>query len=64
MSRRLLGLMVLLGLGALAGAFLPTRLAAQVPVRRDTLSGRDTARTRVDTAGGRKNPVPAGRDTH
>ena len=63
MTLRRFRLTVLLGLGVLAGAFLPTRLASQVPVRRDTLSGRDTARTRVDTAGGRRNPIPAGRDT-
>ena len=55
---------VLFGLGAIAGAVLPAPLAAQVPVRRDTVSGRkDTARTRVDTAGGRRNRPPAGKDT-
>lgn len=55
---------VLLGLGVVAGAVLPGRAAAQVPVRRDTVSGRkDTVRTRVDTAGGRRNLPPAGRDT-
>jgi hypothetical protein len=54
---------VLLGLGVLAGAVLPARLAAQVPVRRDTVARRDTARTRVDTAGGRRNLPPAGSDT-
>ena len=54
----------LLGLGAVAGAVLPAGLGAQVPVRRDTVSGRrDTVRTRVDTAGGRRNLPPAGRDT-
>lgn len=55
---------VLFGLGAFAGAVLPACALAQVPVRRDTVSGRrDTARTRVDTAGGRRNLPPAGRDT-
>ncbi|MEO5817731.1 MAG: Plug domain-containing protein [Gemmatimonadaceae bacterium] len=55
---------VLLGLGVVAEAVLPAGLGAQVPVRRDTLSGRrDTVRSRVDTAGGRRNPPPAGRDT-
>ena len=54
---------VLLGLGALAGAVLPADSGAQVPVRRDTMSRRDTARTRVDTAGGRRKLPPAGKDT-
>jgi hypothetical protein len=55
---------VLLGLGAIAGAVLPDGLGAQVPVRRDTVSGRrDTVRSRVDTAGGRRNLPPSGRDT-
>ncbi len=55
---------VLLGLGVVAGAVLPVGLGAQVPVRRDTVSGRrDTVRSRVDTAGGRRNLPPAGRDT-
>lgn len=55
---------VLFGLGAFAGAVLPDCALAQVPVRRDTVSGRrDTARTRVDTAGGRRNLPPAGSDT-
>ena len=48
---------VLFGLGAFAGAVLPAGALAQVPVRRDT------ALTRVDTAGGRRNLPPAGRDT-
>jgi hypothetical protein len=53
----------LLGLGVVAGAVLPTGLAAQVPTRRDTVSGkRDTAPTRVDTIG-KKNLPPTGRDT-
>jgi len=39
---------VLLGLGAIAGAVLPADLGAQVPVRRDTVSGRrDTIRVPV-----------------
>ena len=54
---------VLLGLGALAGAVLPERLIAQVPVRPDSVPRRDTARTKVDTAGGRRNLPPAGTDT-
>ncbi len=55
--------LALLGLGAIAGAVLPALLAAQVPVRRDTVGGRrDTLPTKVDTAG-RKNVPPAGKDT-
>lgn len=55
---------VFLGLGVAAGAVLPDTVGAQVPVRRDTVSGRrDTVRSRVDTAGGRRNLPPAGRDT-
>jgi hypothetical protein len=55
---------VLLGLGAVAGAVLPAGLGAQIPVRRDTVGGRkDTLPSRVDTAGGRRNPPPGGRDT-
>ena len=39
---------VLLGLGAIAGAVLPADLGAQVPVRRDTVSGRrDTIRVPI-----------------
>jgi hypothetical protein len=54
---------VLLGLGAVAGAVLPAGLGAQVPVRRDTVSGRrDTLPTRVDTTK-KKIPPTAGRDT-
>ena len=63
MTLRLFRLMLVLGLGVVAGAVLPRTLSAQVPVRRDTVTKRDTARTRVDTAGGRRNPVPAGPDT-
>ncbi|MEP6990482.1 MAG: Plug domain-containing protein [bacterium] len=56
--------LVLIGLGAVAGAVLPDVSGAQVPVRRDTVgTKRDTARTRVDTAGGRRNLPPAGADT-
>jgi hypothetical protein len=59
--RRLLWL-VLLGLGAIAGAVLPVGLEAQVPVRPDTLRGRrDTLPTKVDTT--RRNLPPAGKDT-
>ncbi len=55
---------VLLGLGIVAGAVLPAGLDAQVPVRRDTVSGRrDTVRSRVDTTGRRPNLPAAGRDT-
>ncbi|MEO8335322.1 MAG: Plug domain-containing protein [bacterium] len=62
MLRRLLWI-VFLGLGVVAGAVLPGGLGAQVPVRRDTVSGRrDTVRSRVDTTG-RRNAPPAGRDT-
>ena len=54
----------LLGLGVLAGVVLPGDADAQVPVKRDTVSGRrDTALTRVDTAGGRRNLPPSGTDT-
>lgn len=54
---------VLFGLGALAGAVLPACAPAQVPVRPDTGARRDTARTRVDTAVGRRNLPPARMDT-
>ena len=55
--------LLLFGLGAVAGAVLPTGLSAQVPVRRDTLAGRrDTLPTKVDPTG-RKNVPPAGKDT-
>ena len=54
----------LLGLGVLAGVVLPGDADAQVPVKRDSVSGRrDTALTRVDTAGGRRNLPPSGTDT-
>ncbi|MBA3672397.1 MAG: Plug domain-containing protein, partial [Gemmatimonadaceae bacterium] len=56
--------LLLLGLGALAGAVLPACASAQAPVARDTVAGRrDTVPSRVDTAGGRRNLPPAGRDT-
>jgi len=54
----------ILGLGVFAGAVLPASLAAQVPVRRDTVAGRrDTLPTRVDTARANAPRPPAGRDT-
>ncbi|MEO6527617.1 MAG: Plug domain-containing protein [Gemmatimonadaceae bacterium] len=44
-SLRLLHLLHLIGLGAVAGAFLPASLRAQLPVRRDTAAvQRDTSR--------------------
>ncbi len=63
MTLRFFRLMFVFGLGAVAGAVLPAEAHAQVPVRRDTTAKRDTARTPVDTVGGRRNPVPAGPDT-
>ena len=55
---------LLIGLGTVAGAVLPTPLAAQVPVRRDTLPARrDTTPTRVDSARARQVRAPEGRDT-
>lgn len=56
--------LILLGLGAVAGAVLPARLAAQLPVRPDTVKvPRDTSPTRVDTARARQVRAPAGKDT-
>jgi hypothetical protein len=56
--------MLLIGLGTVAGAVLPARGTAQVPVRRDTIPARrDTTPTRVDTARARAVRPPAGRDT-
>jgi hypothetical protein len=57
--------LVLLGLGSVAGAVLPTALRAQVPVRRDTTTGprRDTLATRVDTARARAARPPGGPDS-
>lgn len=65
MNTRWLRLAVLTGLGAVAGAVLPARMCAQVPVKRDTVSGRrDTLPTRVDSAAARRRVSPtAGRDT-
>ncbi len=69
MNRRHVRVLVLIGLGAVAGAVLPARSAAQVPVKRDikrdTVSGRrDTVPTRVDSARARARPSPAaGMDT-
>jgi hypothetical protein len=61
---RLPSLILLLGLGVVAGAVLPESLRAQVPVSRDTVRGRrDTLPTRVDTARARAEHPPAGRDT-
>ena len=56
---------VLFGLGVLAGAVLPARLGAQVPVRPDTVR-RDTIRTRPDTIRPRPDTTkrpPVVRDT-
>ena len=62
--RRLPSLLVLTLLGALAGAVLPATLRAQVPVRRDTVSGRkDTIPSRTDSARARAVRPPVGKDT-
>jgi hypothetical protein len=56
-------IVLILGLGVLAGAVLPEQSGAQVPVRRDTVAGRrDTVPTRADTTRPARRP-PAGRDT-
>jgi hypothetical protein len=58
------GLLLVIGLGAVAGAVLPASLLAQVPVKRDTVAGRqDTTPTRVDTARARAARPTEGRDT-
>jgi hypothetical protein len=55
---------LVLGLGAVAGAVLPESIRAQVPVKRDTVAGRkDTLPSRVDSARARAQRLPAGRDT-
>ena len=55
---------VLLGLGVIAGAVLPARVRAQVPVKRDTVqTRRDTLPTRVDSTRARTVRPPEGRDT-
>jgi hypothetical protein len=57
-------LILLIGLGVVAGAVLPESLRAQVPVSRDTVRGRrDTLPTRVDSARARAEHPPEGRDT-
>ncbi|MEO8560696.1 MAG: Plug domain-containing protein [bacterium] len=62
--RTSLRLLLVIGLGAAAGAVLPRPVCAQVPVRRDTLAGRrDTLPTRVDSARAGASRAPAGRDT-
>ena len=54
--------LLILGLGALAGAVLPEASLAQVPVRRDTVGGRrDTLPSRVDSSRVPRRPI--GRDT-
>jgi hypothetical protein len=54
--------LLVLGLGVLAGAVLPETSVAQVPVKRDTVSGRrDTIPSRVDSSRVPRRPV--GRDT-
>ena len=64
MTCRSLRFAVLIGLGTGAGAVLPGRSAAQVPVRRDTVaSPRDTAPTRTDSSRLRQVRTPSGRDT-
>jgi hypothetical protein len=56
--------LLLLGLGATAGAVLPAVAYAQVPVSRDTIPGRrDTVPTRVDSARAKTVRPPAGTDT-
>jgi hypothetical protein len=61
--RGLRRILLVLGLGVLAGAVLPEHSRAQVPVRRDTVAGRrDTTPTRADTTRPAPRP-PAGRDT-
>ena len=60
--RRLRRTLLVIGLGTLAGAVLPESSRAQVPVRRDTVSGRrDTMPSRVDSSRVPRRPV--GRDT-
>jgi hypothetical protein len=62
---------LLIGLGVVAGAVLPTPAAAQVPVQRDTIraprdtirASRDTAPSRVDSMRARQVRPPEGRDT-
>jgi hypothetical protein len=62
--RSSLRLLVLLGLGAVAGAVLPATVKAQVPVKRDTVTGRrDTMPTRIDSARAKAERPPEGRDT-
>lgn len=53
---------LLIGLGAVAGAVLPAH--AQVPVSKDTIPGRrDTVPTKVDSARARQVRAPQGTDT-
>jgi hypothetical protein len=57
-------ILLVLGLGVLAGAVLPQSSQAQVPVKRDTVAGRrDTLRTRTDSARAAAQRPPAARDT-
>jgi hypothetical protein len=61
---RLPSLLALTLLGELAGAVLTATLHAQVPVRRDTVSGRkDTLPSRADTARARAVRPPPANDT-
>ncbi|HKH90209.1 MAG TPA: Plug domain-containing protein [Gemmatimonadaceae bacterium] len=61
---RLRRCLLVIGLGVVAGAVLPESLRAQVPVKRDTVTGRrDTLPTRVDSARAGAVRPPAGRDT-
>ncbi len=62
MSLRRARRLLLIGLGAVAGAVLPAR--AQVPVTRDTIPGRrDTLPTKVDSARAKQVRAPQGTDT-
>lgn len=64
MRRTSARVLLLLGLGAVAGAVFPHAAAAQVPVRRDTVAGRrDTLPTRTDTVGGVRERLNARPDT-
>ena len=61
---RVRGLLLLIGLGALAGAVLPASVHAQVPVKRDTATARrDTLPTRADTARAARERPTGGPDT-
>ena len=64
MTARRLRAVLLCGLGVVAGAVLPARLSAQVPVTRDTIGGRrDTLPSRVDSARAGEARAPQRPDT-